>query len=140
MTEPLSIESPGSFGPENTPYESIGGDDAVRGLVATFYDFMDSEPAFAGIRSLHPADLTSSREKLYEFLSGWLGGPPLYQQKYGHPRLRGRHMPFSIGDPERDQWLACMARAMDDREVVGEIRLFLEARFTHVANFMRNRD
>ncbi len=128
------------FSATNTPYEAIGGDDRVRALVETFYDHMDGDASFAVIRALHPADLGRSRDKLYEFLSGWLGGPPLYQQKYGHPRLRGRHMPFPIGDAERDLWLACMGRTLDDRGVAGDIRAFLDARFAHVASFMRNQE
>jgi len=91
------------FGPDNTPYDALGGDERVRTLVDTFYDHMDSDEDFATIRKLHPDDLASSREKLYEFLSGWLGGPQLYIEKHGHPRLRGRHMPFPIGEVERDQ-------------------------------------
>ncbi len=112
----------------------------MRAIVETFYDHMDAENAFAAIRALHPPSLSSSRQKLYEFLSGWLGGPQLYIERHGHPRLRGRHMPFSIGARERDQWLACMGRSLDDCGVTGEVRAFLDGRFSHVANFMRNRD
>lgn len=130
---------PAAFGPDHTPYDAIGGDAAVRALVDTFYDAMDADPAFAGIRALHPDDLASSREKLYEFLTGWLGGPPLYVNKHGHPRLRARHAPFPISEAERDQWLACMKRALDARAVTGDLRAFLDARFAHVADFMRNR-
>ena len=129
-----------SFGPATTPSETICGDAQVRLLVDAFYDHMDRDPAFATIRTLHPPDLTMSREKLYEFLSGWLGGPELYVNKHGHPRLRGRHMPFSIGETERDQWLACMQLALDERGIDGELRRFLDHRFAHVANFMRNRE
>ena len=127
------------FGPSNTPYDAIGGDDNVRALVDTFYDHMDGDEAFRVIRDLHPPDLTTSRQKLYEFLSGWLGGPELYIEKHGHPRLKARHMPFPIGEVERDQWLACMTLALDERQVTGDLRTFLDARFTHVADFMRNR-
>lgn len=129
-----------TFSSDNTPYEAIGGDEQVRALVDTFYDHMERESEFATIRNLHPPDLSTSREKLYEFLCGWLGGPELYVTKYGHPRLRARHMPFSIGEAERDQWLACMQRAMDDCGIDGELRHFLDHRFAHVANFMRNRE
>lgn len=128
------------FGPQRTPYEAIGGDEQVRTLVDVFYDHMESDADYRDIRDLHPDDLASSREKLYLFLSGWLGGPPLYIEKYGHPRLRGRHMPFPIGVNERDQWLACMTTAMNDRAITGDLRDFLDARFAHVANFMRNTD
>jgi hemoglobin len=132
------LGAPSPFDSENTPYDAIGGADRVRDLVDTFYDRMDSAPEYAGIRSLHPDDLATSREKLYMFLSGWLGGPGLYVERFGHPRLRGRHMPFPIGEAERDQWLACMGEALDASGVTGELRTFLDARFAHVADFMRN--
>ncbi|NCF39539.1 MAG: hemoglobin-like protein [Planctomycetia bacterium] len=128
-----------SFGPDHTPFDAIGGEPRVRELVDRFYDHMDEDPACETIRKLHPAELGESRDKLSDFLCGWLGGPPLYMQKHGHPRLRMRHAPFSIGDAERDQWLACMAAAMNDLNVEGELRTFLDARFAHVADFMRNR-
>ena len=99
MTLPLQPNPVSTaFGPSHTPFDAIGGEVAVRGLVDHFYDLMDRNPQFAGIRALHKPDLSHAREKLYEFLSGWLGGQPLYEQKYGHPRLRARHLPFAIGD------------------------------------------
>lgn len=127
-----------SFGPHNTPFDALGGEAEVRGLVDAFYDHMDQDAEFGGIRKLHRSDLTDARQKLHDFLCGWLGGPPHYVQKHGHPRLRARHAPFPIGDPERDQWLDCMQRAMDDRDIHGDLRTFLEQRFRHVADFMRN--
>ena len=98
-----------------------------------------AEAEFTVIREMHPEDLTESRQKLFEFLCGWLGGPQLYMERRGHPKLRMRHAPFSIGASERDQWLACMAHAMDQLEIDGDLRAFLDARFAHVADFMRNR-
>lgn len=98
-----------------TPYEALGGADAVRRLVDRFYDLMDGLPETHGLRQLHPADLTGSRQSLFEFLSGWFGGPPLYIEKKGHPRLRMRHMPFAIGPGERDQWMLCMRTALDEQ-------------------------
>lgn len=127
------------LGAENTPYDVMGGEEEVRRLSERFYDLMDENPEFQGIRSLHPADLTLSRKKFFEFLSGWLGGPQLYMQQYGHPRLRMRHAPFPIGDAERDQWINCMAQAMDANGIDGQLRVFLDARFLQVADFMRNR-
>ncbi len=131
--------TPHGFGPDHTPYDAIGGDARVRELTDRFYDRMDAEPAYRVIRDLHPADLDEARQKLYEFLSGWMGGPQLYMQRRGHPRLRMRHAPFPIGEAERDQWLACMRDAMDAMGIDGDLRAFLEQRFAHVADFMRNR-
>jgi hemoglobin len=98
-----------------TPYEGLGGADALRLLVDRFYDLMDELPETHGLRQLHPADLTGSRQSLFEFLSGWFGGPSLYIEKKGHPRLRMRHMPFAIGPGERDQWMLCMRTALDEQ-------------------------
>ena len=128
-----------SFSAEHTPFQAIGGEEPVRALVDAFYDHMDQDEAFKVIRELHPADLADSREKLYLFLCGWMGGPQYYVQKHGHPRLRMRHAPFPIGEAERDQWLGCMAIAMDECSIDGELRTFLDGRFAHVADFMRNR-
>ena len=124
--------------PKQTPYELLGGDAAVRGLVDRFYDLMDTDPGFAGIRRLHKANLSAAREKLYLFLSGWLGGPQLYAQKFGHPALRARHLPFAIGDVERDLWLACMSRAMQDMGFDEGLRQSLGQAFFKTADWMRN--
>ena len=94
-------------------YELMGGETAVRCLVDRFYDLMDEDPDYYGIRKLHPQDLSSSRQKLFMFLCGFMGGPSLYTEKFGEPRMRTRHLPFSIGVSERDQWLSCMSRAME---------------------------
>jgi hemoglobin len=101
---------------QNAPsfYEYIGGEDTIRRLVDRFYELMDTLPEAYGIRKLHPADLSGSNQKLFMYLSGWLGGPPLYESAYGHPRLRARHLPFPIGESERDQWLMCMRMAIDE--------------------------
>jgi len=127
-----------SYAPDDPPFNDIGGVEGVRALIDAFYDAMDENPAFERIRSLHPDDLTGSRDKLAKFITGWLGGPALYVKEFGHPRLRMRHMPFAIGELERDQWLACMKHAMDVRGIDGRLRAHLDARFAHVADFMRN--
>ena len=121
-------------------YDLIGGDAGVHALVARFYRVMDEDPAFARIRHLHPADLAHSKEKLYLFLSGWMGGPPLYMEKYGHPMLRRRHLPFPIGSLERDQWMQCMTRALQDSPLAPELRERLIGAFFDTADFMRNRE
>jgi hemoglobin len=107
---------------EQTPYQALGGAEKMRALV-----------------KLHPQDLSGSAEKLYLFLSGWLGGPPLYQQKFGHPFLRARHLPFSIGELERDLWLACMRQAMQDLAVEAGLGAVLADAFAKTADHMRNR-
>lgn len=123
-----------------TPYELLGGERRLRELVERFYYGMDTLPEAREIRRMHPDDLSISIEKLFMFLSGWLGGPSLYIEQYGHPRLRARHLPVSIGKPERDQWLMCMERAMDRLEVEGKLRQQLSAAFERTADHMRNRD
>ncbi len=120
-------------------YALLGGEPGVRTLVDRFYDLMDLEPAFAAVRRLHPGTLDGSRDKLHWFLCGWLGGPDLYQQRFGHPRLRARHLPFEIGIAERDQWLACMTQAMHECGVATELAQRLGAAFFNTADWMRNR-
>jgi hemoglobin len=122
-----------------TAYALVGGEPGVRALVDRFYDLMDLEPAYAGIRRLHPGTLDGSRDKLHWFLCGWLGGPDLYQQRFGHPRLRARHLPFEIGIVERDQWLDCMTQAMAECGVATDLAQRLGAAFFNTADWMRNR-
>lgn len=124
---------------ETTPYSRIGGEAAVRELVDRFYDWMDQLPETATVRAMHPRDLTGSRDKLFLFLSGWFGGPPLYMDRYGHPRLRARHLPFSIGVAERDQWLMCMDKAMADMTLEPDLHAELYGAFAQMADHMRNR-
>ncbi len=120
-------------------YERIGGADKVRELVHRFYQIMDELPESYGIRKLHPEDLKGSEEKLFLFLSGWMGGPQLYIEKHGHPMMRARHLPFPIGDEERNQWLMCMKQALEDVVDDAALRTELMASFTKVADHMRNR-
>ena len=123
-----------------TPYAQLGGDAGVRALVDRFYDLMDLEPAYAELRAVHAATLEHAREKLALFLSGWLGGPPLYVQRHGHPRLRARHLPFAIGTRERDQWMACMTQALDDVAMSHELKAKLVDAFFQTADWMVNRE
>jgi len=123
-----------------TPYDLLGGDEVLRRLVERFYALMDAEPEFHAVRKLHPAELGHSTDKLYMFLSGYLGGPPLYQQRIGNPMLRARHLPFPIGKAERDAWLACMRRAMDEVGVEPrELKEWLLQQFFGTADWMRNK-
>ena len=120
-------------------FELLGGELGVRRLVDRFYDRMDTVVEASSIRAMHPRDLAGSREKLFLFLVGWTGGPPLYAQQHGHPMLRARHLPFAIGVPERDTWIACMDFALDEHEMPDELRGYLRLRFRSVADHMRNR-
>lgn len=120
-------------------YGRIGGEAAVRRLVDRFYDLMDTLPEARGIRALHPESLDGSRDKLFWFLVGWLGGPPLYIERFGHPRLRARHLPFPIASAERDAWMLCMSRALESCVEDPALRGFLEAALAQLADHMRNR-
>jgi hemoglobin len=123
-----------------TPFSRIGGEAAVRRLVERFYELMDTLPEAYGIRKLHAADLSGAEQKLFMFLCGWLGGPQLYVEKFGHPKLRARHLPFPIGNAEAGQWMLCMRQAMV--EVIGDdaLREALDKSFDDLAHHMRNRN
>ena len=122
-----------------TPFAQLGGDGGVRALVDRFYDLIDLEPQFSGIRALHPAMLDDSRDKLYWFLCGWLGGPDRYGERFGHPMLRARHLPYAIGISERDQWLACMGLALQEQGVDEALAGKLISAFFGTADWMRNK-
>ena len=122
------------------PYEAMGGAKAVRALVDRFYDLMDQLPQAQTIRRMHPDSLDRSRQKLYEFLSGWLGGPPLYVEKYGHPRLRMRHLPFPIDEGARDAWLLCMRQALDEQITDDALRETVESALMRTADHMINQE
>jgi len=124
--------------PQITAYELIGGETGIRALVKRFYEVMDTLPEAYGVRKLHAADLSGSEDKLFMYLTGWLGGPQLYVEKYGHPRLRARHLPFAIGEAERDQWMLCMRQAMAETIADEKLRAVLDKQLADLADFMRN--
>ena len=132
-------EEPGAVESTVTPFDMIGGEAAVHALVERFYDLMDLEPGYAALRAAHGSTLADARQKLFWFLCGWLGGPDHYIERFGHPRLRMRHMPFSIGVLERDQWVACMDQAMGETGVPAPLRDRLRQSFFQTADWMRNR-
>ena len=122
----------------NPHYTLMGGADGIQRLVNRFYALMDALPEARSIRALHPADLSHARERLFMFLSGWLGGPQLYAERFGHPRLRQKHQAFPIGEAERDAWMLCMTRALDEIVVDASLRAQLTQSFFKTADFLRN--
>ena len=138
MTDPISAATSATTDLD-TPFAALGGEAGVRALADRFYDLMDLEPGYAALRDAHGPSLQDARDKLFWFLCGWLGGPQHYQERFGHPRLRMRHMPFSIGVLERDQWLACMDQAMAETGVAPWLRERLQQSFFQTADWMRNR-
>ena len=124
---------------EGTHYDQIGGEAGIRSLVDRFYDLMDSSAEAANVRALHATSLKQSREKLFMFLTGWTGGPPIYVEKVGQPMLRMRHMPFAIGVRERTEWLWCMDKALDEQPMPNELRETLREKMRALADHMVNR-
>jgi len=125
--------------PGNLHFRQIGGEPAVRTLVERFYHHMDTLPEAQTVRALHPPSLAPVKELLFKYLVGWLGGPQLYVAERGHPRLRQRHRAFPIGDAERDAWMACMTRALDEVVADSDLRSQLAQAFFQTATFLRNR-
>ena len=122
-----------------TVFEWLGGEAGIQTLVMRFYDLMDLEPGYAAVRATHGSTLDDARQKLFWFLCGWLGGPDYYIERFGHPRLRMRHLPFAIGIQERDEWVLCMDQAMRETGVDDALRQRLNQSFFQTADFMRNR-
>lgn len=123
-----------------TPYQLLGGEDGVRRLCDAFYECMDQLPEAADIRRMHGADLSGIRQKLFEYMSGWLGGPHLYAQKYGSICMSGPHRPFAIGPRERDQWLLCMDQALEQVGASDEVKAMLKRPLQGIAEMVRNRE
>jgi hemoglobin len=137
-------EKPPGTAPFDTPFAWIGGESSIKALVERFYDLMDLEPGYTALRAAHGSTLENARQRLFWFLCGWMGGPQHYTDRFGHPKLRMRHMPQqtgggSIGIAERDQWLACMDQAMGESGVDEALRARLNASFFQTADWMRNR-
>ncbi len=124
---------------EKTPYALLGGETAVRTLVDRFYELMDTLPEAYALRKMHGEDLGLISEKLFLFLTGWLGGPNVYMQKYGHPRLRARHLPFPVDQAARDEWMLCMDQALNEQVQDEKLRQFLSVRLGQVADHMINK-
>lgn len=122
-----------------TPYQLIGAEPAVRRVVDRFYDLMESDPAVAPLRAMHAPDLGPMRERLTDFMIGWLGGPPRYFQRPDARCMGQAHAPFAIDASIREQWLSCMHRALDDEHVDTELQRLIRAALARMTEGMRNR-
>lgn len=123
-----------------TSYEALGGEAGVKRLVHRFYELMDELPEAYTVRQMHPDSLEGSAQSLFEFLSGWLGGPGLYMAKKGHPRLRMRHAPYAVGPVVRDEWMLCMTQALTEQVADVAFRDNLINTFAQMANHLINTD
>ena len=122
----------------NTPYAMIGGEQTLPNLVDRFYFYMDTLPEVKGIRAIHQHNLSSAKDKLFKFLSGWLGGPNLFIEEFGHPMLRARHLPFVIGESERDQWMLCMNKALAELAMDSQLKINIQNALQQLATHMIN--
>jgi len=122
-----------------TPFQILG-EDGIRALTGAFYDIMDEIPEAAGIRAMHAEDLSPTKEKLAEYLIGWMGGPPLYAEKHGTVCMTEPHEPYHIGPEERDQWLLCMDRALERIEASDELKDMLKVPLFRIADAVRNKE
>ena len=124
----------------STPYAMIGGEQTLLNLVDRFYFYMDTLPEVKGIRAIHQHNLSSAKDKLFKFLSGWLGGPNLFIEEFGHPMLRARHLPFVIGESERDQWILCMNKALAELAMDSQLKINIQNALQQLATHMINQE
>ena len=139
MTTRAHSDQP-SYGDGAASFQAAGGVTGIRRLVDDFYDLMEQLPEAQEIRALHPADLTQSRDKLARFLCGWLGGPMLYRQKYGPIRIPSAHAHLNIGTKQRDAWLACMQKALEQQPYAARFKAYLITQLAIPAERCRTRD
>jgi len=123
---------------QDTLYQRLGGEPGVQQLVTLFYHHMDTQSAATNIRAMHSNDLSKSREKLFEYFSGWFGGPALFVERYGHPRLRARHNHVAIGVDDRNAWMQCMQQALAEMSLDATLLEDLLAKIEPMADHMRN--
>jgi hemoglobin len=124
----------------SSPYDQLGGEDGILTLVHRFYELMDELPEAYNVRLLHPERLAGSATSLFEYLSGWFGGPALYIAKKGHPRLRMRHAPYAVGPVVRDEWMLCMTQALTEQVTDIALRDQLIHTFAQMSNHLINTD
>ena len=136
MTELLSDQ----YKEGASTYLQLGGESGVRKLVNRFYELMDTLSEARVVRLMHPLSLADSADSLFKFLSGWFGGPPLFQLERGHPRLRMRHAPFAVSIVERDEWMLCMRQAINEQVDDAVLNAKLQRMFSEMADHMINTD
>lgn len=139
MTTHTHSEQP-RYGDGDTSFRAAGGETGIRRLVDDFYELMEQLPETQEIRAMHPADLTQSRDKLARFLSGWLGGPRLYHEKYGPIRIPSAHAHLNIGTKQRDAWLSCMHQALEQQPYATRFKVYLIEQLAIPAERCRTRD
>ncbi len=123
-----------------TPYQLLGEDEGIRALATAFYQAMDELPGTKDIRGMHAENMDAIQQKLYEYLTGWLGGPPLYSDRTGSVCLTEPHKPYAIGPSERDQWLHCMDVALEKINASDEVKAMLKDPMYRIADAVRNQD
>jgi hemoglobin len=128
-----------SFGCEDASFQAAGGVDGIERLVDDFYRIMSELPAARTIRRMHPRDLSESRDKLARFLCGWLGGPKLYNEKYGAIGIPRVHAHLAIGTAERDQWLTCMTETVELQPFADDFKKYLMTQLFVPAEAVRRR-
>ncbi len=128
------------YGEGDASFIAAGGEEGIRKLVDAFYDAMEVLPEAKGILSMHQTDLVITRDKLARFLSGWLGGPKRYKEKYGTIHIPRAHAHLAIGIKERDAWLKCMAVALEQQGYPENFKVYLLKELFKPAERSRTRD
>ena len=121
-----------------TPYELIGKEDGIKNLASAFYESMDELEEAAEVRQMHAKNLDLIKQKLFEYLNGWLGGPHLYKDKYGTICLTEPHQPYPIGEEQRDQWIACWELALEKVDAPADFREMTKEPIVRMAGFLVN--
>jgi hemoglobin len=135
----MSLQTNQQYGTGDASFQAAGGETGIRNLVNEFFDHMGSDPRFVTIHGMHPEDKEVSRDKLARFLCGWLGGPKLYNEKYGAIGIPRVHAHLDIATPERDQWLTCMGESVNEQPFVADFKVYLMEQLFVPAETVRRR-
>ena len=135
----MSLQTNQQYGTGDASFQAAGGETGIRNLVNEFFDRMGSDPRFVTIHGMHPEDKEVSRDKLARFLCGWLGGPKLYNEKYGAIGIPRVHAHLDIATPERDQWLTCMGESVNEQPFFADFKVYLMEQLFVPAETVRRR-